>query len=140
MGTVHQPAWWEWLFAMEAARHPDLHWRVAFVRGPARRPARLDPSVPIEETVGAIADMIAAGKVRYFGVSNFRGWQHADVVRICEALNLDRPVVSQPYYNAMNRMPEIEPLPACGYYGLGVVPYSPIARGVLSGATSGVSR
>jgi aryl-alcohol dehydrogenase (NADP+) len=42
-------------------------------------------------------------------------------------------VVSQPYYNAMNRMPEVEQLPACGFYGLGVVPYSPLARGVLTG-------
>jgi aryl-alcohol dehydrogenase-like predicted oxidoreductase len=42
-------------------------------------------------------------------------------------------VVSQPYYNALNRMPEVEHLPACGYYGLGVVPYSPLARGVLTG-------
>ncbi|HEY4974824.1 MAG TPA: aldo/keto reductase, partial [Steroidobacteraceae bacterium] len=44
-----------------------------------------------------------------------------------------RPVVSQPYYNAMNRMPEVEHFPACGYYGLGIVPYSPLARGVLTG-------
>ena len=48
-------------------------------------------------------------------------------------MGIDRPVVSQPYYNAMNRMPEVEHLPACGFYGLGVVPYSPLARGILSG-------
>jgi aryl-alcohol dehydrogenase (NADP+) len=48
-------------------------------------------------------------------------------------MGIDRPVVSQPYYNAMNRMPETEHLPACAYYGLGVVPYSPLARGVLTG-------
>ena len=46
---------------------------------------------------------------------------------------IDRPVVSQPYYNALNRMPEVEHLPACDHYGLGVVPYSPLARGVLTG-------
>ncbi|HLJ62925.1 MAG TPA: aldo/keto reductase, partial [Stellaceae bacterium] len=48
-------------------------------------------------------------------------------------LKIGRPVVSQPYYNAMNRMPEVEHLPACAFYGLGVVPYSPLARGVLTG-------
>src|SRR3546814_854629 len=46
---------------------------------------------------------------------------------------IDRPIVCQPYYNAMNRLPEVEILPACEYYGLGVVPYSPLARGVLTG-------
>ena len=51
----------------------------------------------------------------------------------CDAPASTGPIVSQPYYNAMNRMPEVEHLPACGYYGLGVVPYSPLARGVLTG-------
>ena len=50
-----------------------------------------------------------------------------------DELGIDRPVVSQPYYNAMNRMPEVEHLPACAHFGLGVVPYSPLARGVLTG-------
>ena len=52
---------------------------------------------------------------------------------LCDRFGIGRPVVSQPYYNAMNRMPEVEQLPACGFYGLGVVPYSPLARGVLTG-------
>lgn len=55
------------------------------------------------------------------------------ICRLCDDLGIDRPVVSQPYYNALNRMPETEHLPACGYLGLGVVPYSPLARGVLTG-------
>ena len=46
---------------------------------------------------------------------------------------MPRPVVCQPYYNLLNRMPEVEMLPACDYYGLGVAPYSPIARGMLTG-------
>ncbi|RMD64319.1 MAG: aldo/keto reductase [Alphaproteobacteria bacterium] len=92
-----------------------------------------DPGTPIEETLGAIGDIIAAGKARFFGISNFRGWQHADIVHQCERLGVPRPIVSQPYYNAMNRMPEVEVLPACAHYGLGVVPYSPLARGVLTG-------
>lgn len=92
-----------------------------------------DHTTPLEETVRAIADLIHQGKVRYFGVSNFRSWRVALICRLCDDLGIDRPVVSQPYYNALNRMPETEHLPACGYLGLGVVPYSPLARGVLTG-------
>jgi aryl-alcohol dehydrogenase-like predicted oxidoreductase len=92
-----------------------------------------DLDTPLAETVGAIADLIRSGKVRYFGVSNFRSWRLAEMCNLCDRAGIDRPIVSQPYYNAMNRMPEVEHLPACGYYGLGVVPYSPLARGVLTG-------
>jgi aryl-alcohol dehydrogenase-like predicted oxidoreductase len=91
------------------------------------------PDIPLEETVGAVGDLIRAGKVRYFGISNYRGWRISEVVHTCRALGVPPPVVCQPYYNAMNRMPEVEILPACRHHGLGVVPYSPIARGVLTG-------
>jgi aryl-alcohol dehydrogenase-like predicted oxidoreductase len=94
---------------------------------------RDDPATPIAETVAAIGDLIRAGKIRYFGVSNFRGWKIAEVMRWCEKLGVAPPVVCQPYYNLLNRMPEVEVLPACDHYGLGVAPYSPIARGVLTG-------
>jgi predicted thioesterase len=76
------------------------------------------------------------GKVRYFGVSNYRAWRVAEICNICDRLGIDRPVASQPYYNAMNRMPEVEHFPACHYYGLGIVSYSPLARGVLTGKYS----
>ncbi|HEX6980600.1 MAG TPA: aldo/keto reductase [Alphaproteobacteria bacterium] len=92
-----------------------------------------DHSTPLAETVRAIGDLIRQGKIRYFGVSNYRAWRVAEICNICDRLGTDRPIVSQPYYNAMNRMPEVEHLPACGHYGLGVVPYSPLARGVLTG-------
>ncbi|MFC0239870.1 aldo/keto reductase [Rhodopseudomonas telluris] len=92
-----------------------------------------DHSTPLDETVRAIGDLIRAGKVRYFGVSNYRAWRIAEICNLCDQLGIDRPIVSQPYYNAMNRMPEVEQIPACGFYGLGVVPYSPLARGVLTG-------
>jgi len=92
-----------------------------------------DHSTPLEETVRAIAELIQQGKVRYFGVSNYRAWRVAEICNICDRLGIDRPVASQPYYNAMNRMPEVEHFPACAYYGLGIVPYSPLARGVLTG-------
>ncbi len=92
-----------------------------------------DHGTPLEETLGALGDIIAAGKARYFGISNFRGWEHANIARLCEAMGLAAPVASQPYYNAMNRVPEVDVLPACAHFGFGVVPYSPLARGVLTG-------
>ncbi|OZI18203.1 aldo/keto reductase [Bordetella genomosp. 7] len=87
----------------------------------------------LEEAVYALGDLIRAGKLRSFGLSNFRGWRIAEVIRLCRELGVPQPVVCQPYYNMLNRGPEVEILPACGHYGLGVVPYSPIARGVLTG-------
>lgn len=100
---------------------------------------RDDPVTPLAETVAALGDLIRAGKVRYFGVSNFRGWRIAEVVRCCEKLGVPGPVVCQPYYNLLNRMPEVEVLAACDYYGIGVASYSPIARGVLTGKYRGGS-
>jgi aryl-alcohol dehydrogenase-like predicted oxidoreductase len=94
---------------------------------------RDDTETPLEETIEAIGDLIRAGKIRYFGVSNYRGWRIAEIMALSFDLNVPRPVVCQPYYNAFNRMPEVEVLPACDYYGLGVVPYSPLARGMLTG-------
>jgi aryl-alcohol dehydrogenase-like predicted oxidoreductase len=95
-----------------------------------------DHTTPLAETVRTMGDLVRQGKIRYFGVSNYRAWRVAEICRLCDELGIDRPVVSQPYYNAMNRMPEVEHLPACDYYGLGVVPYSPLARGVLTGKYS----
>ncbi len=92
-----------------------------------------DHATPLDETVRALADLMRAGRIRYFGVSNYRAWRVAEICAICDRHGIDRPIVSQPYYNALNRMPEVEHLPACGFYGLGVVPYSPLARGVLTG-------
>lgn len=92
-----------------------------------------DHATPLAETVRALGDLVRQGKIRHFGVSNYRSWRVAEICRLCDELGIDRPVVSQPYYNAMNRMPEVEHLPACGYYGLGVASYSPLARGVLTG-------
>lgn len=87
----------------------------------------------LEEPLQALAAMLQGGKIRYWGVSNFRGWRIAEMVRLAEQLGMPEPVVCQPYYNLLNRMPEVEVLPACAHYGIGVVPYSPVARGVLTG-------
>ncbi len=91
-----------------------------------------DQRTPLEETVAGLAQLIRHGKIRYVGVSNFRAWRMAELVRLCDAAGIERPIVCQPYYNAMNRQPEVEVLPAAAYYGMGVVPYSPLARGVLT--------
>ena len=87
----------------------------------------------LEEVVRALGDLIRAGKIRYFGLSNFTGWRIAQVVSVCKELNVPSPVACQPHYNLLNRVPEVEILPACHQFGIGVVPYSPMARGVLSG-------
>ena len=94
---------------------------------------REDKETPLAESVRALGDLQRAGKIRYFALSNHRSWRVAEICNISDRLGIDRPAASQPYYNAMNRKLENEHLPACAYYGLGVVPYSPVARGVLSG-------
>jgi aryl-alcohol dehydrogenase-like predicted oxidoreductase len=92
-----------------------------------------DHTTPLGEVVHAMADLMRSGRIRYFGVSNHRSWRVAELCHLCDAAGIDRPVISQPYYNALNRMPEVEHLPACAHLGLGVFPYSPLARGVLTG-------
>jgi len=92
-----------------------------------------DHSTPLEETVRALADLIRAGKLRHFGVSNYRAWRLAEICRLCDAAGIDRPIASQPLYNALNRMVEVEHLAACAHFGVGVFAYSPLARGVLTG-------
>jgi aryl-alcohol dehydrogenase-like predicted oxidoreductase len=87
----------------------------------------------LEEPLRAIEALLRAGKIRYWGLSNFRGWRIAEAVHLAHAINMPAPVACQPYYNLLNRQPEVEVLPACAQLGLGVVPYSPIARGVLAG-------
>ena len=94
---------------------------------------RWDASTRIAESLRALDDCVRQGKVRYIACSNFEAW------RICEALwtsekhGLEKFVCVQPLYNIVNRDPEVELLPFCEEYGVGVVPYSPLARGVLSG-------
>jgi aryl-alcohol dehydrogenase (NADP+) len=92
-----------------------------------------DHSTPLTETVRAMGDLLRQGKIRYFGVSNYRAWRIAEICNLCDRMGIDRPAVSQPYYHALYRVAEVEQLPACKNYGLGVVSYSPLARGVLTG-------
>ncbi|HSV36580.1 MAG TPA: aldo/keto reductase [Ramlibacter sp.] len=86
-----------------------------------------------EEPLRALDALLREGKIRYWGISNFRAWRIVEITRMAGQLGLPGPVVCQPYYNLLNRMPEVEILPACEHHGIGVTPYSPIARGVLTG-------
>jgi aryl-alcohol dehydrogenase-like predicted oxidoreductase len=97
---------------------------------------RVDEETPWENLVATFGNFIAQGKIREWGLSNVRGWQIALVCDLCRQMNVPRPAALQPYYNLLNRQPEVELLPAAAHYGIGVVPYSPIARGVLSGKYS----
>lgn len=94
---------------------------------------RDDETTPLRESLETVGDLIRSGKVRYFGLSNFRAWRVAEAVGICAELGIPRPIALQPYYHVLNRQPEVELLPAAAHLGLGVVPFSPLARGVLTG-------
>ncbi|MEI6114643.1 MAG: aldo/keto reductase [Burkholderiales bacterium] len=92
-----------------------------------------DESTPIEETLSTFARLIDDGKIRYYGISNFRGWRVARMVETARRMGIPPPIVCQPPYSAVTRLIETEVIPSCAHYGLGVVAYSPLARGVLSG-------
>lgn len=92
-----------------------------------------DYDTPIEETLRAMDDMVRQGKVRYIACSNFRAWRLMEALWTADALNLNRFCCIQPLYNIVNRDIEVELLPACAEYRVGVVSYSPLARGILTG-------
>jgi aryl-alcohol dehydrogenase-like predicted oxidoreductase len=94
---------------------------------------RIDRNVPWEEVATTFGDLIRVGKLRYWGLSNVRAWHIPTIKTACRDVGAPGPIVLQPYYNLMNRMPEVEVLPAAQASGLGVASYSPLARGVLSG-------
>jgi aryl-alcohol dehydrogenase (NADP+) len=94
---------------------------------------RDDESTPLEETLSTFARLIEAGKIRYYGVSNFRAWRIARLVETAQRMGVPPPIACQPPYSAVTRLIETELLPCCHHYGVGVVAYSPLARGVLSG-------
>lgn len=92
-----------------------------------------DYSTPIDETLRALDDVVRAGKVHYIACSNFRAWRLCEALWTSERLNLNAISCLQPLYNIVNRDIEVEVLPLCQEYGIGVVSYSPLARGILSG-------
>ncbi len=94
---------------------------------------RPDPDTPIEETLGALDDLVSAGKVRYIGNSNFAGWQIADADWVARSQHFNRFVSAQNHYSLLERAIEAEVLPACERFGLGLLPFFPLASGLLSG-------
>ena len=92
-----------------------------------------DPLTPLEETLGFFDDAIRAGKVRYPGLSNYTGWQVQKAVDVAEHRHLVRPVTMQPQYNLLAREIEWEIVPACLVNGLGLLPWSPLGGGWLTG-------
>lgn len=92
-----------------------------------------DPDTPQEETLAALDDLVRAGKVRYLGNSNFSGWQVADADWISRSRSLARYVSAQNQYNLLDRRIERDLLPACQKFGLGMLPYFPLASGFLTG-------
>lgn len=92
-----------------------------------------DPGTPIEETLSALDDLVRAGKVRYLGHSNFAGWQVADAAWTARTHHLTPFVSAQNHYNLLRREAEAELVPACRRFGLGLLPYFPLASGLLTG-------
>ena len=92
-----------------------------------------DPETPLEETLRALDDLVRAGKVRYIGCSNFAAWQLMKALGISERLNLSRFDSVQPRYNLFDRQIERELAPLCAEEGVGVIPYSPLGGGLLTG-------
>ncbi len=92
-----------------------------------------DPRTPLEETLRFLDDAVRAGKVHYTGLSNFTGWQLQRAVDLAEFRNLARPVTLQPQYNLLAREIEWEIVPAAAANGLGLLPWSPLGGGWLTG-------
>jgi aryl-alcohol dehydrogenase-like predicted oxidoreductase len=92
-----------------------------------------DNRTPLNETIAALGELITSGAIRHWGFSNFRPWKIAEMMRVADQLAVPRPVVSQPYYHMLNRTAETDTIPACRHFGVGIVPYSSLGRGILTG-------
>ncbi|WP_148863542.1 aldo/keto reductase [Marinobacter fonticola] len=97
---------------------------------------RWDYDTPIEETMEALHDVVKAGKARYIGASSMFAWQFAKAQHVAEKNGWTRFVTMQPMYNLIYREEEREMFPLCADQGVGVIPWSPLARGVLAGKTT----
>lgn len=92
-----------------------------------------DPNTPLEETLGALDDLVRAGKVRYIGCSNYAAWQVTHALWVSDRAHLARFVSVQPEYNLLQRDVERELVSCCEAFGLGIIPYFPLGAGVLTG-------
>jgi 1-deoxyxylulose-5-phosphate synthase len=95
---------------------------------------RWDPSTPIEETLDALTSLVRAGKVRYIGASSMAAWQFAKALHVSDTHGLARFVSMQNHYNLVYREEEREMIPLCIEEGVGLIPWSPLARGFLTGS------
>ncbi len=93
---------------------------------------RPDPETPLEETLGALDQLVKQGKALYIGVSSYSGAQFADSVRICEREGYAKITIHQPYYNMLGRTIEWDLLPQTERAGTGVIPFCPLASGILT--------
>jgi aryl-alcohol dehydrogenase (NADP+) len=94
---------------------------------------RYDPDTPVEETLSALHDIVKAGKVRYIGASSMASWQFAKLLYLADRHGFTRFVSMQNHYNLVYREEEREMLPLCREEGIGIIPWSPVARGFLAG-------
>src|SRR5690606_14887771 len=94
---------------------------------------RFDPNTPIEETLEALDDVVKAGKALYTGASSMFAWQFAKMLNTSDRLGLSRFVTMQNHYNLIYREEEREMIPLCLDEGVGLIPWSPLARGFLAG-------
>jgi aryl-alcohol dehydrogenase (NADP+) len=94
---------------------------------------RWDPSTPVEETLTALNDIVRSGKALYTGASTMYAWQFAKFLYTADRMGVTRPSSMQPYYNLLYREEEREMIPLCRAEGVAVIPYSPIARGFVTG-------
>ncbi|RJQ74955.1 aldo/keto reductase [Pseudonocardiaceae bacterium YIM PH 21723] len=94
---------------------------------------RPDPGTPIEETLDALSDLVAAGKIRYIGHCNLAGWQVADAAWTAKTRNLPAPISAQNHYSLLEREAEREIIPSCQKFQVGLLPYFPLANGLLTG-------
>lgn len=92
-----------------------------------------DPNTPLEETLRALEDMVRSGKVRYIGASNYAAWELMKALGISDRLGLNRFISTQSSYSLADRTPELELVPMCLDQGVGIIPYFPLAGGILSG-------
>jgi aryl-alcohol dehydrogenase-like predicted oxidoreductase len=92
-----------------------------------------DPATPITETLSALDELVREGKVRYIGHSNFTGWQIAEAAHVAERIGATPFVSAQNHWSLLERAVEAEVVPAARHYGLGVLPYFPLANGLLTG-------
>ncbi len=92
-----------------------------------------DPLTPIEETLAALDELVKEGKVRYIGCSNFAGWQIAEAEMLARAAGSERFISAQNHYSLVEHAVEKEIIPACLEFGVGVLPYYPLASGLLTG-------